>query len=257
MSLLVNPIQNKKNSPQSVNCAPSAIILFLLFQIQTVWIIIELLSLLYRIIIPTVLNYYPYCLLSLLLLLPFLLFTSQSAELVLYYCFQGSQIPYSLNSGSNSQCSSSWCHGCIQYHRLLPPGHTLLLGPWLCTRVCVHVCVCVCLYGCRCVPSHILFFNILCSFFHIQPLLLPVLYVLFPGALVCFFVFCFTLEDSWLTVLFQGRSRAAQPHSHSPPNSPPPSLPQGIERCSLCCTVGPCRLSVLNMALCTCPSPNP
>ena len=69
MSLLVNPIQNKKNSPQSVNCAPSAIILFLLFQIQTVWIIIELLnyypyciellSLLYWIIIPTV--YYPYC----------------------------------------------------------------------------------------------------------------------------------------------------------------------------------------------------
>ena len=68
-----------KNSPQSVNRVPSAIILFPLFQTQTVWV---------------------NCLLSLPLLLPFLVLTSQLAELVLYDCFQGSQIPSSLNSGS-------------------------------------------------------------------------------------------------------------------------------------------------------------
>ena len=37
----------------------------------------------------------------------------------------------------------------------------------------------------------------------------------------------------------------------------PPRLLQNIEQCSLCYTVGPCWLSILNIAVCTCQSQTP
>ena len=44
---------------------------------------------------------------------------------------------------------------------------------------------------------------------------------------------------------------------HSPPNSPPPRLPHDIELSSLCWTAGPCWFSMLNTAVCPCPSQTP
>ena len=127
-----------KNSPQSVNRVPSAIILFPLFQTQTVWV---------------------NCLLSLPLLLPFLVLTSQLAELVLYDRFQGSQIPSSLNSGSNFHCSSSRCHGYIQGYCLASFWPRPPLGPYGCVLMCAYmfarVCVFAHMYVGRCTPSHL------------------------------------------------------------------------------------------------------
>ena len=46
--------------------------------------------------------------------------------------------------------------------------------------------------------------------------------------------------------------------THILPQAPLPSrLPHNIEQSSLCCTVGPCCLSILNIAVCTCPSQTP
>ena len=43
----------------------------------------------------------------------------------------------------------------------------------------------------------------------------------------------------------------------SPQTPLPPRLPHNIEQSSLCYTVGPCWLSILNRAVCTCPSQLP
>ena len=99
------------------------------------------------------------CLLPLPLLPPFLVFTSQSPELVLYDCFQGSQVSYSLNSGSNFHCSSSRCHGCIRCCCLASFWPHPPLGSCGCVLVCAYMFVCVCvfayMYVGRCVPSHL------------------------------------------------------------------------------------------------------
>ena len=42
------------------------------------------------------------------------------------------------------------------------------------------------------------------------------------------------------------------------PQTPLPSrMPHNIEQSSVCYTVGPCWLSILNIAMCTCPSQTP
>ena len=60
---------------------------------------------------------------------------------------------------------------------------------------------------------------------------------------------------------FQVNSEGTQPCTHKLsilPQTPLPStLPHNTEQGSMCYTVGPCRLSILNIAVCTCPSPNP
>ena len=44
---------------------------------------------------------------------------------------------------------------------------------------------------------------------------------------------------------------------HSPPNLLPPGLPHNIDQSSMCWTIGPCWLSILNTAVRTCPSQTP
>ena len=75
-----------------------------------------------------------------------------------------------------------------------------------------------------------------------------------------FQIFYFILEYSRLTVLWVsgGQQRDSIIHIHVSilPQIPLPSrLPHNIEWSSLCSTVGPCWLSILNTAVCTCPSP--
>ena len=66
-------------------------------------------------------------------------------------------------------------------------------------------------------------------------------------------------ESSWLTFCDNFRWTAkwlSHTHIcvHSPPNSPPIQAATKHWQCSLCYTVGPCWLSVLNTAVCTCRS---
>lgn len=105
------------------------------------------------------------------------------------------------------------------------------LGPRDRVLVCAYMCVCVCVFAYMDVGVHPLtyFSSVSCAgSFTSNPFFYLRFTLLFPGALVCFFVFRFTLEGSWLTVLFQGRSRAAQPHVCKRPLSPPPSLPHAL-----------------------------
>ena len=56
----------------------------------------------------------------------------------------------------------------------------------------------------------------------------------------------------------QQRDSAIHIHVSILPQTPFPSrLPHNIEQSSLCYTVHPCWLSVLNTAVCTCPSQTP
>ena len=51
----------------------------------------------------------------------------------------------------------------------------------------------------------------------------------------------------------QRRDSAIHIHVSILPQTPLPSrLPHNIQQSSLCCTVGPCWLSILNIAVCTC-----
>ena len=77
-----------------------------------------------------------------------------------------------------------------------------------------------------------------------------------------FQIFYFILEYSRLTVLWVsgGQQRDSIIHIHVSilPQIPLPSrLLHNIERSSLCYTAGPCWLSILNTAVCTCSSPTP
>ena len=56
----------------------------------------------------------------------------------------------------------------------------------------------------------------------------------------------------------QQRDSAIHIHVSILPQTPVPSrLPHNIEQSSLCCAVGLCWLSILNIAVCTCPSQAP
>ena len=57
-----------------------------------------------------------------------------------------------------------------------------------------------------------------------------------------------------------GQQRNSAMHTHVsilPPTPLSPGLPLSIEQSSVCCTVGPCWLPILNIAVCTCPSQTP
>ena len=73
--------------------------------------------------------------------------------------------------------------------------------------------------------------------------------------------FYFVLEYNWLTMLWVSGEQQGPSHTytciHSPPNSSSSRLPHNIEQNSLCYTVGPCWLSILNIAVCICPSQTP
>ena len=58
---------------------------------------------------------------------------------------------------------------------------------------------------------------------------------------------------------FQVDSKGTQPYTYMYPFSPrlPSKLPHNKEQSFLRCTVGPCWFSILNIAVCTCPSPLP
>ena len=71
-----------------------------------------------------------------------------------------------------------------------------------------------------------------------------------------FLTFYFIMEYSQLTVTVSGgqqKDSAIHIHVSIVPQTPFPSgLPHNIEQSSLCYTVGPCWLSMLNIAVCTC-----
>ena len=87
----------------------------------------------------------------------------------------------------------------------------------------------------------------------------------FPQVRFLFFLtFYFLLRYSQVTnnvVIVSGKQpkySAIYTHVSSlPQNSRPPWLPLNIEQSSLCYKVGPFWLPILNIAVCTCPSPNP
>ena len=79
---------------------------------------------------------------------------------------------------------------------------------------------------------------------------------------VFFKTFYFVLAYSRLTMLWvsgkQWRDSAIRIHVSTLPQTPLPSrLPRNSEQSSLCCTVGPCWLSILNIVVCTCPPQTP
>ena len=75
------------------------------------------------------------------------------------------------------------------------------------------------------------------------------------------FFFSFVLDYNWLTGLWVSGEQQGPSHTytciHSPPNSSSSRLPHNIEQSSLRYTVGPCWLSILNIAVCVCPSQTP
>ena len=89
------------------------------------------------------------------------------------------------------------------------------------------------------------------------------------GSVFCFFLppqiktFYFALRYSQLTMLWKpqgGQKRDSAIHTHVSilPQTPLPArLPHDTEQSSLCWTAGPCWLSMLNTALCACPSQTP
>lgn len=168
MNLLVNPIQNEK---QPSVCQLSAISHYSVSPLsgsQTVWV---------------------NCLLSLPLLLQFLVLTSPVC-CGSYRLLPGLTNPLFLNSGSSFHRSSSGPTGLIDAAALLPPGCTLLLGPvavCLCVHTCSRVCVSAHMYIGNyypLTPLQLLFFSILCRFFHINPSF--TFKVLFPWPFVFF-----------------------------------------------------------------------
>ena len=85
-----------------------------------------------------------------------------------------------------------------------------------------------------------------------------------PLSLGFFLTFYFVLGYSQLTKNIvivsaeQWRDSAIQIHISILPQTPLPSrLPHNIEQSSMCYTVGPCWFSILNTAVCTCPSQSP
>ena len=85
------------------------------------------------------------------------------------------------------------------------------------------------------------------------------LYIHTLSLLKSFFkTFYFVLESSRLTMLVSGEQwgdSAIHAYVSILPQTPLPSrLPHNIEQNSLCYTVGPCWLSILNIVVCTCPS---
>ena len=75
------------------------------------------------------------------------------------------------------------------------------------------------------------------------------------------FLFCIEVQLIINVVIISGRQQRSsiiQIHASILPQAPLPSrLPHNIEQSSLCYTVGPCWLSILNTAVCTCPSQTP
>ena len=71
------------------------------------------------------------------------------------------------------------------------------------------------------------------------------------------FLFCFGVQPVNNIVIVSGeqkRDSVMHMHVSTLPQTPLPSrLPLNIEQSSICYTVGPCWLSVLNTAICTCP----
>ena len=62
----------------------------------------------------------------------------------------------------------------------------------------------------------------------------------------------------WVISGEQWRDSAIYTHVSILPQTPLPSrLPHNTEQSSLCCAVGPCWLSILNTAVCPCPSQTP
>ena len=79
--------------------------------------------------------------------------------------------------------------------------------------------------------------------------------LLFQNFLLC-------LGNSRLTMLcqFQVNSTGTQPDMYMYPFSPtllPSRLPHNTEQSPMCYTVGPCWLSILTIAVCTCPPQTP
>ena len=77
-----------------------------------------------------------------------------------------------------------------------------------------------------------------------------------------FLTFYFVLKSSQLAKSDSFRwtvKRLSHPYRCicSPPNSPPSRLPCDTEQSPLCCPAGPCWFSMLNTAVCPCPSQTP
>ena len=84
---------------------------------------------------------------------------------------------------------------------------------------------------------------------------------LFVGFFFFYFLFCVQVQPVNNVVIVSGEQRrdsAVHVHVFILPQTPLPSrLPHNIEQSSLRCTVGPCWLSSLNIAVCTCPTQTP
>ena len=77
---------------------------------------------------------------------------------------------------------------------------------------------------------------------------------------LCFFFFNFLFCSGVKhTVMVVSGEQWSLSHTytciHSSPNTPPTRLPHYTEQSSMCYTVGPCRLFILYIAVCTYPSP--
>ena len=76
-----------------------------------------------------------------------------------------------------------------------------------------------------------------------------------------FFLFFVEVEQINNVVIVSGerwRDSAIHMHVSILSQTPLPSrLPHNIEQNYMCYTIGPCGLSILNIALCTCPSQTP
>ena len=70
-------------------------------------------------------------------------------------------------------------------------------------------------------------------------------------------ILCWRIAINNVVIVSGGQQRDSAVHIHGCILSQtllPSRLPHNIEPSSLCCTVGPCWLYILNIAVCTCPS---
>ena len=79
-------------------------------------------------------------------------------------------------------------------------------------------------------------------------------------ALLFYFVLRYSRLINNVVIVSGEQQKDSAIHTHVsilPPTPLPSRLPQSIEKSSMCDTVGPCWSSVLNIAVCTCPSQTP
>ena len=132
----------------------------------------------------------------------------------------------------------------------------------MCVCIYIYMCVCVCVYVYLYIQIFVLYINSdiyniykYCIYTYIHKHMCVYIQIHF---LKTFYIGVWLINNLTVVSGVQQRDSAIHKYVSILPQTPLPSrLPQNIKQSSLCCTVGPCWLSILNIAVCTCPSQTP